>query len=87
LLKIASQEYQIPSGTIVYLEFNDYRLNVSDVSIDRILCMDAFLHVVNQEELMSEFECVLVPGGLHIFSEPDPKLSATPQSQDQQKFC
>ncbi len=75
----------VPDNSIEYLEFNGYELQIPDGSIDRILCMDAFHHVVNQEQLMSEFARVLVPGGLLVFSEPGPEHSATPQSQSEMR--
>jgi 2-polyprenyl-3-methyl-5-hydroxy-6-metoxy-1,4-benzoquinol methylase len=75
----------IPNSSIEYLEFDGYELQIPDGSIDRILCMDAFHHVVNQEQLMREFVRVLVPGGLLVFSEPGPAHSATPQSQSEMR--
>ena len=75
----------IPNDSIEYLEFDGYELKIPDGSIDRILCMDAFHHVVNQEQLLDEFARVLVPGGLLVFSEPGPDHSATPQSQSEMR--
>jgi SAM-dependent methyltransferase len=75
----------IPNNSIEYLEFDGYVLKIPDGSIDRILCMDAFHHVINQEHLMSEFARVLVPGGLLVFSEPGPAHSTTPQSQSEMR--
>ena len=90
VLKISQRAHlragdSIPNDSIEYLEFDGYALKIPDGSVDRILCMDAFHHVVNQEQLMSEFARVLVPGGLLVFSEPGPEHSATPQSQSEMR--
>src|SRR5207237_8554259 len=54
---------------------------LSDESVDRILCFDAFHHLANPDEALREMCRVLKPGGIAGFSEPGPEHSRSPQSQ------
>jgi ubiquinone/menaquinone biosynthesis C-methylase UbiE len=72
-------------GTAVYrprfLWTDGHTIDLPDASIDRVICFDAFHHVPNQEEVLSEFARVLRPGGLAGFSEPGRQHSRNPQAQ------
>jgi ubiquinone/menaquinone biosynthesis C-methylase UbiE len=65
----------------VFLHFDGHRLALPDQSVDRIICFDAFHHIPNQEEVLSEFGRVLETGGIVGFSEPGPRHSQSPQAQ------
>ena len=64
-----------------FLLFDGRRLDMSDGSVDRVLCLDAFHHVPNQREVLAELARVLRDGGIAAFSEPGPEHSLSPQSQ------
>ena len=64
-----------------FLQFDGHRLELSDESVDRIVCFDAFHHVPNQAEVLRELGRVLRPGGIAGFSEPGRYHSRAPQSQ------
>lgn len=64
-----------------FLEFDGVRIDLPDESVDRIISFDAFHHVPNQEQVLSEFGRILRPGGIVAFSEPGPHHSRSPQSQ------
>ena len=49
--------------------------------MERIICLDAFHHVPNPAEVLSELGRVLQQGGVAGFAEPGPEYSKTPQSQ------
>jgi SAM-dependent methyltransferase len=72
-------------GTVAFaprfLLFNGHHLDLPPESVDRIISFDAFHHVPNQQEVLSEFGRVLRPGGVAGFSEPGPRHSQTPLSQ------
>jgi SAM-dependent methyltransferase len=72
-------------GTAVYrpvfLPFDGHRIALADGSVERIICFDAFHHVPNQREILSEFGRVLKDGGIAGFSEPGRRHSQSPQSQ------
>jgi SAM-dependent methyltransferase len=74
-----------PIGTAVYrptfLPFDGHRIDLPDASVDRIVCFDAFHHVPNTREVLSEMGRVLVVGGIAGFSEPGRDHSRSPQSQ------
>jgi SAM-dependent methyltransferase len=64
-----------------FMTFDGRRLALSDHSVDRIVCFDAFHHVPNPDEVIAEFGRVLKDGGIAGFSEPGRHHSRSPQSQ------
>ncbi len=56
-----------PSPT--FLHFDGYKLDIGDESVDAVCCFDAFHHVPNPEEVLTEFFRILRPGGVAAFSE------------------
>lgn len=70
-----------PHGSIDFLKFDGFSLSLPDESIDRVICLDAFHHVVNQRDVMQELLRTLKPGGILAMSEPGPSHSKSPQSQ------
>lgn len=74
-----------PHGTIDFIPFNGYRLDLPDESVNRVACLDAFHHVVNQADVLQEIFRVLTPGGIFAMSEPGPNHSRTAQSQFEMK--
>jgi SAM-dependent methyltransferase len=72
-------------GTAVYqpvfLPFDGHKIDLPHSSVDRIVSFDAFHHVPNQEEILSEFGRVLRDGGVVGFSEPGYAHSRSPQAQ------
>jgi len=65
----------------VFLPFDGRRIELPDESVDRIVCFDAFHHVPNPAELITQFGRVLKKGGIAGFSEPGQHHSQSPQSQ------
>jgi SAM-dependent methyltransferase len=53
-----------------FLPYDGRRIPLDDQSVDRIACFDAFHHVPNQHELLSEMFRVLRWGGRAVLSEP-----------------
>lgn len=74
-----------PIGTAVYtpvfLPFDGHRIDLPDASVDRTICFDAFHHIPNTREVLSELGRVLKHGGIAGFSEPGREHSRSPQSQ------
>lgn len=68
-----------------FLQFDGYKIDLPDNSVDRILCNDGFHHVPNQKTVLAEFARVLKDGGIAGFSEPGRYHSQTPQSQHEMK--
>jgi SAM-dependent methyltransferase len=64
-----------------FLHFDGHSFNLPDESIDRIVCIDAFHHIANTEQILREMARVLKEGGIAAFSEPGPNHSKTPQAQ------
>jgi 2-polyprenyl-3-methyl-5-hydroxy-6-metoxy-1,4-benzoquinol methylase len=64
-----------------FLQFDGYRFDLPDESVDRISCWDAFHHVPNQRQVIREMARVLKQGGIVGFSEPGPEHSKSSQSQ------
>ena len=64
-----------------FLEFDGHHIPVEDDSIDRIMCIAAFHHVPNQEEILAEFFRILKNGGIVGFHEPGRHHSQTALSQ------
>ncbi|MCP4903221.1 MAG: class I SAM-dependent methyltransferase [bacterium] len=65
--------------------FDGYHLDVPSESVDRVICFDAFHHVPNQHQVLSEFHRVLKPGGVVGFSEPGPHHSQSDLSQQEMR--
>jgi SAM-dependent methyltransferase len=78
------EEYPL-IGTVafkpVFLPFDGRSIDLPDESVDRIVCFDAFHHVPNPTELITQFGRVLKKGGIAGFSEPGQHHSQSPQSQ------
>lgn len=68
-----------------YLVFKGHTIDLPDRSVDRIICMDAFHHVPNPQEVLAEMSRVLKDGGIAGFAEPGPEHSKNPQSQYEMK--
>ena len=64
-----------------FLVFDGQHIDLSDSSVDRILCFDSFHHAPNPNDVLREFGRVLKPRGIAAFAEPGPRHSTTPQSQ------
>lgn len=64
-----------------FLLFDGHRIDLPDASVDRILCLDTFHHLLNPDEVLGEMSRILVPGGIAGFSEPGPTHSRSAQSQ------
>lgn len=70
-----------------FLEYDGHTLPVPDASVDRIACFDAFHHVPNQNEVLSEMYRVLRPGGRVVLAEPGEGHSHSDHSAfDQERF-
>jgi SAM-dependent methyltransferase len=65
----------------VFLPFDGHRIDLSDGSVDRVFCFDAFHHVPNHPEVIAEFGRVLGPDGIAGFHEPGPDHSRKVTSQ------
>src|SRR5213075_419536 len=68
-----------------FLVFDGQHLDLPDASVERVLCLDAFHHVPNPDQVLAELGRVLEPGGIAGFAEPGPEHSRTPQSQYEMK--
>jgi len=68
-------------GTMDFHCYDGFRLPLSDESIDRIVCFEAFHHVRDQAATLKEFARVLKQGGRIAFMEPGPEHSQTIESQ------
>jgi len=64
-----------------FLHFDGRRIELPDASVDRILCLDTFHHLLNPDEVLREMSRILKPGGIAGFSEPGPRHSSSFQSQ------
>lgn len=69
----------------VFLSFDGHHIDLPNESVERIICNDAFHHVPNQEEILSEFNRILKKGGIVGFCEPGRFHSQSPQSQYEMK--
>jgi ubiquinone/menaquinone biosynthesis C-methylase UbiE/uncharacterized protein (DUF3820 family) len=63
-----------------FLPYDGHRIPLSDASVDRVACFDAFHHVPNQDEVLRELCRVLRPGGRVVFAEPGEGHSHMDQS-------
>ncbi|HKS30360.1 MAG TPA: class I SAM-dependent methyltransferase [Pyrinomonadaceae bacterium] len=64
-----------------FLHFDGHAFDLDDESVDRVVCVDAFHHVANTEQVLKEMARVLKQGGIAAFYEPGPRHSHTPQAQ------
>jgi SAM-dependent methyltransferase len=64
-----------------FLVFDGHRINLADASVDRILCLDTFHHLLNPDDVLREMGRILRVGGIAGFSEPGPHHSQSPGSQ------
>ena len=64
-----------------FLHFDGRRIDLPDESVDRIVCLDTFHHLLNPDEVLREMGRILRPGGIAGFSEPGPRHSTSFQSQ------
>jgi SAM-dependent methyltransferase len=85
-LKIGREGFrrQPPVGALFdpqFLLFDGHHLDLPDRSVDRIMCLSAFHHVRNQQQVLREFTRVLKKGGIAGFQEPGPNHSKSAQAQ------
>jgi len=64
-----------------FVHFDGHHIDLTDESVDRIFCLDAFHHVPNQQQVLAEMNRVLTNGGIAGFAEPGPEHSKDPSSQ------
>ncbi|MGZ7042010.1 MAG: class I SAM-dependent methyltransferase, partial [Thermoanaerobaculia bacterium] len=64
-----------------FVQFDGRTIPLGDLSVDRVLCFDAFHHSPNPDQMLREFARILKPGGIAGFIEPGPTHSQRPQSQ------
>ena len=82
------KEYPVMGGYSsepVFLPFNGHTIDLPDNAVDRIICYDAFHHVPNQGEVLSEFYRILKDEGIVGFSEPGRFHSQSPEAQKEMK--
>jgi len=77
--------YGVSVGELKFGTYDGFKINSKDSFFDRILCFDAFHHVLNQFEILKEFSRVLKPGGLIVLSEPGPNQSRTVAAQSEMR--
>jgi len=85
------EEYPLIGSVVykpVFLPFDGHRIDLPDESVDRIVCFDAFHHIPNPAEVITQFGRVLKKGGIAGFSEPGQHHSQSPQSQyEMSNYC
>ena len=74
-----------PIADPYFLQFDGRKIQLEDDSVDRVICFDAFHHVPNPEEILSEFYRILKPGGIAGFGEVGPHHSRSSQSQKEMR--
>ena len=82
------KEYPVMGGYSsepVFLPFNGHTIDLPDNAADRIICYDAFHHVPNQGDVLSEFYRILKDEGIVGFSEPGRFHSQSPEAQKEMK--
>ena len=63
-----------------FLAYDGHRLPLDDGCCDRIVLYDAFHHIPNQRELLTEMHRILVPDGIVAMSEPGRGHASSPTS-------
>lgn len=53
-----------------FLAYDGHRLPLPDASCDKVIIFDAFHHVPNQREILTELHRILTPDGIVAMSEP-----------------
>lgn len=53
-----------------FLAYDGHRLPLPDASVDKVIVFDAFHHVPNQREILTELVRILTPNGIVAMSEP-----------------
>ncbi len=76
---------QTPHTPPRYTHFNGRTFDLPDASLDRIVCIDAFHHIPNPQEVLCEMGRILRDGGIAAFAEPGPKHSWSPGAQYEMK--
>lgn len=61
--------------------YDGHRLPLGDASCDRVIILDAFHHVPNQREILTELHRILKPDGIVAMSEPGRGHAGTSASQ------
>lgn len=64
-----------------FTRFDGKRFDLPDESVDRIVCIDAFHHIPNPEQVIQEMARILRDGGIAAFAEPGPRHSWSPGAQ------
>jgi SAM-dependent methyltransferase len=64
-----------------FLTFDGRRIELTDASVDRVICFDAFHHAPNPHAVIGELARVLRPGGVAGFVEPGPRHAEAPRSR------
>lgn len=64
-----------------FIPYDGRRIPLPDGSVDRAVCFDAFHHVPNQDEILSELFRVLRAGGRLVLAEPGEGHAETGQSK------
>ena len=68
-----------------FLVFDGHRIDLPDASVDRIVVLDTFHHLLNPDKVLAEMSRILKPGGIAGFSEPGPHHSRSPTSQSEMR--
>ena len=66
-----------------FIAYDGHRLPLEDASVDKIVINDAFHHIPNQREILTELHRVLRPDGIVGMSEPGKGHAATEASQQE----
>jgi ubiquinone/menaquinone biosynthesis C-methylase UbiE len=74
-----------PINSPRFLQFDGRKIQLPDEYVDRVIFFDAFHHVPNPEEILSQCYRVLKPGGIAGFGEVGPHHSRSPQSQKEMR--
>jgi SAM-dependent methyltransferase len=75
------------SVTPEFLTYDGYRIPVADGSVDKVIIIDAFHHVPNQRQILTELHRILSPDGMVGMSEPGKGHADTEASrQEMEQF-
>lgn len=69
-----------------FARFDGRTLDIADASVDKIFVLDAFHHVPNPKDVLTEFGRVLRPGGVAGFCEAGPNHSRSEASQREMRM-